>query len=257
MVKIEKKILSKGSDKRPSLNKGSIKQIPNKKKGGYKNNWITPKKRGGRKNHKNRPKHGKKKRRYPRKSKYPPPTVFGHWKDPNPRVEKEKRSKKVRRLKFTRKGIRVSRIVRGRFRLKKGIFVLYKYGMQRFFRKVQFYRKTNNFLIFKKTANNFFVTAFKRSGRMLFYISAGMLNLKGPRRSTTEAAERVVRVVCKRLRKRKIKNIGLIIKSPNSRIMKSAIRRLDRLYKKELNTLVLFMVPRSHNGVRGKKIKRG
>jgi ribosomal protein S11 len=122
---------------------------------------------------------------------------------------------------------------------------------------VQFYRKTNNFIMLKKTANNFFVTVFRRSGLMLFYTSAGMLNLKGPRRSTTEAAERVISSVCKRLRKAKIKNIGLIIKSPNGRVMKSAVRRLNRLYRDRLNTLVLFMIPRSHNGIRGKKIKRG
>src|SRR5690554_811417 len=253
MVKVDKKIVKKEYSKQ--LQKADY----NKKKGGpYKKHWNAP--TGRRKNHKNRPKHGKNGRRPGGKwgrSKYPPLSPFGHWKDPNPRTKKEEKSKKVRRLRLTGKALRVSRIVRRRFRLRKGMFVLYKYGMHRFFRKVQFYRKTNNFLVFKKTANNFFITAFKRSGRMLFYISAGMLNLKGPRRSTTEAAERVVSAVYKRLRKGKIKNIGLVIKSPNGRIMKSAIRRLDRLYRRELNTLVLFMIPRSHNGVRGKKIKRG
>jgi ribosomal protein S11 len=235
------------------------KQTPQKntRRGSYKKNWGIHKK-GGRKNHKNRPKYGSKKRRYPRRrSRFPIPSVFGHWRDPNPRVVKEKQNRRIPRLRFTKKGLRVSRIVKRRFPLRKGIFVLYRYGMRRFFRKIQFYRKTNNFLVLKKTANNFFVTAFRRSGRMLFYVSAGMLNLKGPRRSTSEAAERVIAAVCKRLKRGKVKNIGLVIKSPNGRIMKSAIRRLDRLYKPELNTLVLFMIPRSHNGVRGKKIKRG
>ena len=251
MVKVEKKIINKRYSTKP------VKHISNKKGGNnYKKNWNAP--TGRRKNHKNRPKHGKRGRKYHKKRfKYPPPSPFGHWKDPNPKTIKEKRNKKIRKLRFTKKGLRVSRIVKNRFRLKKGLFVLYKYGMRRFFRKVQFYRKTNNFLVFKKTANNFFVTAFKRSGRTLFYISAGMLNLKGPRRSTTEAAERVVAAVHKRLKRGKIKNIGLIVKSPNGRVMKSAIRRLDRLYRRELNTLVLFMIPRSHNGVSGKKIKRG
>lgn len=255
MVKTEKKILNRSgaNNKQLPLN-NKLEKHTNGKGSGYKKNWNFYK--TGRKNHKNRPKHGKK-GRYPRKFRYPLPSVFSHWKNPNPRIEREKRNRKIRKLRFTSKSIKISRIVKQRFRLQKGIFVLHKYGMRRFFRKVQFYRKTNNFLVLKKTANNFFVTAFKRSGRMLFYISAGMLNLKGPRRSTTEAAEKVVTAICKRLRKGKIRNIGLVIKSPNGRVMKSAVRRLDRLYKRELNTLVLFMIPRSHNGVRGKKIKRG
>jgi ribosomal protein S11 len=248
MIKVEKVLDKKFNKQHPKKGKRSTYT--------YNKKWGVQKK-GGRKNHKNRPKYKGRKGRYPRRPRFPTPSVFSHWKDPNPRTEKEKRNKKVRRLRFTKKGLRISRIVRKRFPLQKGIFVLYKYGMRRFFRKIQFYRKTNNFLVLKKTANNFFVTAFKRSGRMLFYISAGMLNLKGPRRSTTEAAERVVAAVCKRLKKGKIKNIGLVVKSPNGRVMKSAIRRLDRLYKPELNSLVLFMIPRSHNGVRGKKIKRG
>jgi|SRR5690554_835700 len=250
MVKLEKKVLGRG-DKKGSFTKNR----PNNRIGGrYRKNRNFSK--GGHKSHKYGLKHSRK-RRPRKKSRYPFPALFGYWKDPNPRTKKEKQNRKVRNLKFTNRSIRVSRIVNQRFRLQKGIFVLYKYGMGRFFRKVQFYRKTNNFLVLKKTANNFFVTVFRRSGRMLFYISAGMLNLKGPRRSTTEAAEKVIGAACKRLRRGKVKNIGLIVKSPNGRVMKSAVRRLNRLYRDRLNTLVLFMIPRSHNGIRGKKIKRG
>jgi ribosomal protein S11 len=255
MAKLDKKILNKGGRATPtSKNRSDSRINTNRKRGRYRKNRNFLK--GGRRNYRNRPKHGKS-RRPMRRFRYPFPTLFGYWKDPNPRTNKEKRNKRVRNLVLTNKGLRVSRIVNQRFRLQKGVFVLYKYGMSRFFRKVQFYRKTNNFIMLKKTANNFFVTVFRRSGLMLFYTSAGMLNLKGPRRSTTEAAERVISSVCKRLRKAKIKNIGLIIKSPNGRVMKSAVRRLNRLYRDRLNTLVLFMIPRSHNGIRGKKIKRG
>jgi len=256
MVKLERKTLNKRgkAGSFPKNNRPDSRINSNRKKDRYRKNRNFHK--GGRKDYKNRPKRGKR-RRLTRRFRYPFPTLFGYWKDPNPRTKKERRSRKVRNLVFTAKSIQVSRIVNQRFRLQKGVFVLYKYGMSRFFRKVQFYRKTNSFIVLKKTANNFFVTVFRRSGRMLFYISAGMLNLKGPRRSTTEAAERVISAVCKRLRKARVKNIGLIIKSPNGRVMKSAVRRLNRLYRDRLNTLVLFMIPRSHNGVRGKKIKRG
>lgn len=253
VVKLDKKMLKRGKGGPFTKNRPDNHVGGNRKRDRFRKNRNFPK---GGKNYRNRSKHGKK-RRSSRRFRYPPPALFGHWRDPNPRTAKEKRNRKVRNLVFTKKGIRVSRIVNQRFRLQKGVFVLYKYGMRRFFRKVQFYRKTNDFMVLKKTANNFFVTVFRRSGLMLFYISAGMLNLKGPRRSTTEAAERVIGAACKRLRKAKVKNIGLIIKSPNGRVMKSAVRRLNRLYRDRLNTLVLFMIPRSHNGIRGKKIKRG
>lgn len=255
MVKLNKRILNRGGKPNHLPKNRPDSRLNNSgKRSRYKKNRDFPK--GGKKNFRNRSKRGKG-RRSIRRFRYPFPTLFGHWKDPNPRTAKEKLNRKVRSPSLTKRGVRVSRIVSQRFRLQKGIFVLYKYGMSRFFRKVQFYRKTNDFMVLKKTANNFFVTVFKRSGLMLFYISAGMLNLKGPRRSTTEAAEKVIGAACKRLRKAKVKNIGLIIKSPNGRVMKSAVRRLNRLYRDRLNTLVLFMIPRSHNGIRGKKIKRG
>ena len=183
--------------------------------------------------------------------------AFYNWRRPNPRTGKERLTKRVKRLRLKKREFRVSRIVNKRFRLRKGLFVTYYYGLRRFFRKVQFFRKSKNFIILKKTANNFFITVFERSGKMLFYRSAGMLKLKGPRRSTSEAAEDVVKDVCKRLKREKIKDVGVIVKSYKNYVIRAAIARLNKIYKADLNSLILIMIPRSHNGIRGRKIKRG
>lgn len=146
---------------------------------------------------------------------------------------------------------------RNSVRRRVGKFVLYYNGVRDFFKSALGLKRVVNFITLRKTSNNFFVTVFERSGKMLFYKSAGMLKLTGPRRSTVEAAEQVMVKVVERLEKEGIKRIGVVLRTRSNKPIRSALRKLDYLYKHGLSTLVISLRQKSHNGIRSKKKKRG
>jgi ribosomal protein S11 len=146
--------------------------------------------------------------------------------------------------------------VKNRFRLRKGLFVSYYMGPRRLFDRIQAFRKVENFLVLRKTSNNMFISALHRSGKMYFNCSAGRLNLRGANRTTTEAAERIARSACERLSDQGIAPVAIILKSPMSRLIKTAVRAIDVYYKNKVNPTVLSLIPRPHGSMRGRKQRR-
>lgn len=146
--------------------------------------------------------------------------------------------------------------VKNRFRLRKGLFVSYYMGPRRLFDRIQSFRKVENFLVLRKTPNNLFISALHRSGKMYFNCSAGRLNLHGANRTTTEAAERIARAACERLLAQGIAPVAIILKSPMSRLIKTAVRTIDAYYKNKVNPTVLSLIPRPHGSMRGRKQRR-
>jgi ribosomal protein S11 len=159
-------------------------------------------------------------------------------------------------LTLSSKAIKNTIKVKNRFRLRKGLFVSYYMGPRRLFSRVQAFRKVEHFLVLRKTPNNVFISAMHRSGKLYFNCSAGRLKLRGPNRTTTEAAERIAESVCEKLAERDIAPIAIILKSPMSRLIKAAVRTIDTRYSSKVNPTVLSLIPRPHGSMRGRKPRR-
>lgn len=158
---------------------------------------------------------------------------------------------------YTSKQARMSdELYRDSIRERLGRFVVYYYGFRMYLVNALRLKKVTTFLLARKTGNNFFVTVFSRSGRMIFYKSAGMLKLTGPRRSTKEAAQQVMIAVVERLKKDKIRRIGVVVRTHVNRVVFSAIKKLFYLYRGGMSTLIVSLRAKSHNGLRGRKKRR-
>jgi len=170
--------------------------------------------------------------------------------------EKENRGPIPEPFIYGARSMRNAARIRKRFRLRKGFFVSYYMGPKQLFDRVQVFRKIEHFVVLKKTPNNMFISAMNRSGKLYFNCSAGRLKLRGPNRSTTEAAERIAKEVCDKLGQREIAPIGIIIKSPMSRLIKTAVKTIDAVYRGKVNSTVLSLISRPHGSMRGRKQRR-
>ena len=112
------------------------------------------------------------------------------------------------------------------------------------------------FLHLRPTPNNFFLTFMSNRGVPLFWISAGSLGLRGPRRSTPLAAEQVARASVQRLIQRRVRSLGVRVAGPLGSRARAALRGLAASPRCPRIRWVELVVPRAHNGLRSAKRRR-
>lgn len=108
----------------------------------------------------------------------------------------------------------------------------------------------------RPTPNNFFLTLVSRRGSPVFWISAGSLGLRGPRRSTPLAAEQVARVSVQRLVRLRVRSLGVRIVGPLGSRARAALRGLAGSRRCPRIRWLQLVVPRAHNGLRPAKRRR-
>jgi small subunit ribosomal protein S11 len=108
----------------------------------------------------------------------------------------------------------------------------------------------------RPTSNNFFLTFLSRRGEPLFWVSAGSLGLRGPRRSTPLAAEQVARAAVSRLVRRRVRSLGIRIAGPLGSRARAALRGLAASPRCPRIRWMELVVPRAHNGLRPAKRRR-
>jgi ribosomal protein S11 len=141
----------------------------------------------------------------------------------------------------------------------------------------------DQWITYKITNNNSFISGLKRNGNMLIWHSAGKSGLKGPRRATPYASQvtggkffyRLLKKLKKLGKKSKKKsgfyplfNIGIIIRSGRKRKMKLMLKSFFKRMYKNMYLSNLGKIPKmrvlkvvrkariAHNGLRKKKKKR-
>jgi ribosomal protein S11 len=110
-------------------------------------------------------------------------------------------------------------------------------------------------LFFRQSRNNFFSTLVDNGGRVIWTLSVGVIGLQGPRRSTPFGAEQLGRSTAKRFLKFNLRKpfLAVILKSPFNRHMKSSLRNF--LFPAR-SGFFLDLLPRPHNGLRTRKMRR-
>jgi len=109
-------------------------------------------------------------------------------------------------------------------------------------------------ILLRQTRNNIFLTALDPKNNVCLNLSAGMVGLTGPRRSTTFAAEQVGRVAGESLTKISFGKTLFIFRSKLSRHIKLLIKSFSHSFSRIRGFLDL--IPRSHNGLRTQKKRR-
>lgn len=105
----------------------------------------------------------------------------------------------------------------------------------------------------RQTKNNMITTFHTRARRVLWTMTCGMIGLKGPRKSTPFAAQQLGRQSAKKILRTKARKIYLILKSPLTTNMRGCISNLS--LRKKFSAIV-DLLPRPHNGLRKKKLRR-
>lgn len=105
-----------------------------------------------------------------------------------------------------------------------------------------------------KTQNNVFVTLTDLEGNVIIQLSGGNIGMKGPRRSTPNAAELVGRRMGARMLSLGHRRCIMVVKGPFDNIVKSVIRGLKvhrvRIMEMQQGKGV------SHNGIRPRRPRR-
>ncbi|MFH1773222.1 MAG: 30S ribosomal protein S11 [Patescibacteria group bacterium] len=105
----------------------------------------------------------------------------------------------------------------------------------------------------KATYNNTMVTLTDLNGNVLSWASAGMAGFKGPKKSTSYAAQIIVRIAIEKAKKYGLTEVSAMISGVGTG-RESAIRALN------VNGLVVTSIkditPIPHNGCRPKKPRR-
>lgn len=110
------------------------------------------------------------------------------------------------------------------------------------------------FLKIKITNNNIFLSITNEIGKEFIGISAGSSGFSGPARATDYAAEQAGRNLGFLIRKKKIKEIILILTSRIERKIKAALKGL---FSFKIRLKKIIVVPKiAHNGVRLRKRRR-
>jgi small subunit ribosomal protein S11 len=103
--------------------------------------------------------------------------------------------------------------------------------------------------------NNTFVTATDLYGNVLVKACAGILGIKGPKRSTPVATEEITNFVCQFIKKNNFKFVLVKLNGIlHTRKMKSAVKAIS-VYK-FIILRALNITPKAHNGIKLKKRKR-
>jgi small subunit ribosomal protein S11 len=115
------------------------------------------------------------------------------------------------------------------------------------------YRQLKFKLLLRQTTNNFFTTLLRAKRKVVWGLSCGIIGLKGPQRSTPFGAEQVGRFSLKKMRRAKRRRTLLVIRSAVTAHMKAclAVIKKSRLFR-----ALLDLIPRPHNGLRHKKLRR-
>ena len=116
------------------------------------------------------------------------------------------------------------------------------------------FKTSKFFVLLRQSFNNCFVTIITKAGRVLYVCSTGLVGFKGPRRTTQPAAEAVGRAVAKFIRRRRLLGVGIVLKSPVTSQIKSAITGLES--KKIRYSGIIDLISTPHNGIRKRKVRR-
>lgn len=134
---------------------------------------------------------------------------------------------------------------------------LRKKGIKRRRRLVNKYRRTirkGRFrLNLRQVKNNFFSTLYTVKRRVLWTFSCGTIGLRGPRRATPFGATQLGRFTSKQIVKTKAFRAYLILKSSFTTHMRGLLRNIGRIAR--IRALV-DLIPRPHNGLRARKMRR-
>lgn len=110
------------------------------------------------------------------------------------------------------------------------------------------------FIMLRQTANNCFVTITTKVGKVLYVCSTGLVGFKGPRRTTQPAAEAVGSAVAKFILRRRLYNLGVILRTPVNFQIRSIVAGLE--FKRIHYSGIIDLVPTAHNGIRKRKARR-
>lgn len=168
-----------------------------------------------------------------------------------------------------------SKFIRIRYRyfnngnFRKLFFDRFSYRSRRFFsfyidttrfivRYSPFFRKAFFFIFISPKINNFFVYATDSKGNILVQKTAGSVGFLGPKRCTIDAAVKTTQAVVFGLYKHtEINKLAIVVKGPLDNRVKPSIAKIKHKFdRKRLFSDVFFVVSKSHNGLRPKKIRR-
>lgn len=112
-------------------------------------------------------------------------------------------------------------------------------------------------LVINIQLNNTFITLTDIFGNVLLKASAGLLGIKGPKRSTPVATEEITSYACQFILKNNYKFLLLRLNGVlQTRKMKSAIKALSSFNNDFIILRAYNYTPKAHNGIRFKKRKR-
>jgi ribosomal protein S11 len=110
-------------------------------------------------------------------------------------------------------------------------------------------------VIIRQSKNNMFLTFLNNRGRVLYTMSAGSIGLFGPQRATPFASEQAGRVFGFQIsRMARYKKTFIILKTAINRHVRGCITFLTRSFRSFKG--IIDLIPRPHNGLRKKKLRR-
>jgi len=119
------------------------------------------------------------------------------------------------------------------------------------FRRV---KRSKYLLNLRQSKNNFFSTLITKSRKVLWGLSIGTIGLVGPKRRTLFGAQQLGRYTTKAMERTKTLRPLLILKSPLNSNMRGCLHNLNK--KRGGIRALIDLIPRPHNGVRPKKLRR-
>jgi len=115
------------------------------------------------------------------------------------------------------------------------------------------HKKPKTRLNLRQSKNNFFTTLHTFTRKVLWCFSCGRIGLGGPRRSTPFGAQQLGRFTSKEVVKSKAYKAFLIMKSAYTTHMRGCISNLGTAPRFKA---LVDLIPRPHNGMRFRKIRR-
>lgn len=121
-----------------------------------------------------------------------------------------------------------------------------------YFRRKRFTRGKIR-LNLRQKKNNFFSTLYTIARRVIWTLSCGIIGLRGPRRSTLFGAQQLGRFSTKNMVRVKAYKAFLVLKSAYNSHMRGCIKNIGPSVR--IRALV-DLIPRPHNGLRARKLRR-
>lgn len=105
----------------------------------------------------------------------------------------------------------------------------------------------------RQKRNNFFTTLYTITRKVIWSLSCGIIGLRGPRRSTVFGAQQLGRFSTKNMIRVNARRAFLILKSAYNSHMRGCLKNIGPRIR--IRALI-DLIPRPHNGLRARKLRR-